>query len=240
MSSVAHHDASRSGVSVTAFGVASLRACETDKLENALIHDEYAAIMADTIGKDWTATLSGVKLDAMVTGIAARTRKIDSELLLGISNGIKQVVVLGAGLDCRPWRLHSDKNDQRMEGYESMFPSIAWYELDFQEVFDYKLGKLQSCGASTLFEYQALAANVCIDPWVEKLVSCGFKHQEQALWLLEGFTSYLTSEELTIVFDSLRSISSTGLKMIATFFCRPDAPSQSIYIDLKLTIHWNI
>lgn len=211
MSIVSHHDQSRSAVGSTAFGVAGLRAYETKKGEEALINDPFAETMANDNGENFLRNLDDNRLEIMITGIAVRTRKIDEEMIKGL-DGIDQVVVVGAGLDCRAWRIQSYLSP---EVYETYPKTKKWFELDFKEVFDYKLGKIQD--TKSYFQYIPVISNVCVDSWLEHLVSHGFNPKQKTLWLLEGFVGYLTEEELHIFMTTLANASALGSKLVATF-----------------------
>eukprot|EP00128_Syssomonas_multiformis_P000105 Colp12_sorted_trinity150504_noHs@33710 len=214
MASVAHHDQSRSKVSQTAFGVAKFRAMETAKGEGALIHDRFAALFQTPESDIWIKSLdlSGSKLDQMVYGIGVRTLRIDQEISSGLRSGITQVVVLGAGLDCRPWRIHENED---MNGVDCS--RVKWFEIDFAEVFEYKLDILEKANAQTPFQYVTASANIAVDNMMEKLKQSGYESSSPVIWVLEGFTGYLTEEELSETMKNLTLNSSKGSKLIATF-----------------------
>ncbi len=210
---VPHHDESRSKVSQTAFGVATFRAIETAK-SDALINDPFASMFHCPESAEWiqSLALNETKYDSMVTGIGIRTLKIDQEIANALHQSIDQVVVLGAGLDCRPWRI---SNNQDMKDIE--LGNIKWFEIDFAEVFDYKLNTLATANACTPFQYYNVAANTAVDNWTQKLQDAGYDATKPAIWLLEGFTGYLTEEELSKTMNDIASHSAKNSVLIATF-----------------------
>lgn len=210
MSSVHHHDQSRNKVGSTAFGVAKSRNIETNR-PDGLIRDPFAKLFASDDLHTFLEDLSSHGKDNMVTGIAVRTRIIDELMVQSLPN-IQQIVVLGAGLDCRPWRLNSYfTSEEQAIQYQSM----KYFEIEFQEVFDYKLHQLKD--QQPCFDYNPIDANVCVDNWTDALVTKGFDPSKPTFWLLEGFTGYLTPEELQICLNNLRKGSTSGSKLIATF-----------------------
>ena len=126
-----HHDISRKGVSSTAHLVAKIRASES-----LLFNDPYGDVLGGEIGEAFVQKVrldSGeAKLDELKALIVLRTKFIDDEILKAVGYefpGVSrpQIVSLGAGLDTRAWRLKT---------------SINYFEVDFKEIFDFKLQML--------------------------------------------------------------------------------------------------
>lgn len=208
---VQHHDKARAAVSSTAFVVASLRNAETNSLTSApLIHDPHAKAFANEVSDAWIQNLSADDLEEMVNGVAVRTRFIDDTILEGL-NRAQQVVVLGSGLDSRPWRLNPPGADR-----------IRWFEVDFKEVLDYKQTALEvdSGAKPPAVTYIPISANVCTDNWAAQLLENGFDGTAPTIWLLEGFTGYLKEEELRDLFCTIKPLSAAGSELIATFVGR--------------------
>jgi methyltransferase (TIGR00027 family) len=210
---IPHHDSSRAGVGKTAHGVASMRAWETRRESGGLICDPYAEVLGGEIGNDWLENGFVGKEDNredMISGLAIRTKAIDDELLhLLCEEGYVQVCVLGAGLDTRPWRLSLP---------DQINPNnIKWFELDFNEILEYKLNKLILAGAETNMIYRDIRTDLSLGDWSENLISSGYNKRSKTIWLLEGFTSYLTETELVLVFNIISSITADRSKLIATF-----------------------
>jgi methyltransferase (TIGR00027 family) len=220
MTEVSHHDACRTGVGKTAFGVAGFRAFESMKdPSERLIYDEFAISLL----KEENTQLPDLdklpvevreKLDHMINGLAVRTKKIDEELLSFISEA-DQIVVVGAGLDFRPWRIHNyiEKEEERIR----LFQGKRWIEIDFQEIFDYKLSHIAKTEAKTYFQYIPMADDCTVKGWEEKLIWKGYDSSAKTIWILEGLTGYLTEEELKQLMTSLTYITRSGSKMMITF-----------------------
>ena len=143
----------------------------------------------------------------LINGVAVRTRKIDDEAKQFLQKVPQsQVCVLGAGLDTRPWRI-DDTNSS----------NIKYFEVDFPEMFQYKLSVLSEAGASSKFDYICVNADLSLPGWTDKLVAAGFNPSLPTFWLLEGFTGYLTAEEFHAVFETMTSLSADGSRLVATF-----------------------
>src|SRR6185369_6761327 len=108
-------------VSDTALMVAACRALESEG-QDRFMHDPFAARLAGDRGM---AILQGLPHpEVMRFGVAVRTRLMD-ELLLETLAGqaIETVVIVGCGLDTRPWRLE-------------LPPGLRWVEVDFADMLD--------------------------------------------------------------------------------------------------------
>lgn len=219
-----HQDVSRRGVGKTAHAIAHLRGIAA---EMELLCDPFAKQLGGEIGelalKDWLVDGDGasvVSLGDWVNLIYLRSAKIDERIEWSIAtDGLRQVCVLGAGLDTRPWRLGLSQSSTSSKSacFSNLFRETSWIEVDFPEVFAWKKGVLGDvdclCG-----NYVAAEADLGrTKSWTEKILSKGFVESAPTLWLLEGLTGYLTEPELVILFDTLSEISSNGSKLLATF-----------------------
>lgn len=226
---ISHQDPARVGVGATAHIVAYYRQLETEKGDKALVVDPYAQFLALDIGiealksiswrlPDSSETLSEEDLQSLqINGMAVRTRKIDDEIFSALSNSnIKQVVVLGAGLDSRPWRLNMQSycnNDMKKHLSE-----VHWYEVDFPEIFNFKLDTLAQHDAKTCCIYHNVIADLSLTGWVDILKQSGYDSLQPSFWLLEGFINYLKEDEAATLLESLYSDNTvkSGSKILMT------------------------
>jgi methyltransferase (TIGR00027 family) len=217
--STSHQDTSRKEVGSTAHAVAYMRGLESQK-EDALVFDPYAIALGTEIGEATTNSFvnnvesadKSFNLDGWVSGIGVRSRKIDDSVVDAIQRGIRQVVVLGAGLDTRPWRLNSIKGID-----QTMLSEVRWYEVDFQELFDFKSRVLKTYEAIPAVDYREVVADLSVDDWDLKLLEQGYLPDRPTFWLLEGLTGYLTKEECLKLLTGLYQRSSSSSCMLATF-----------------------
>ena len=132
-------------VGATALGVAASRAAETAG-PNPLIRDDFARTLVSPAGPAW-ARLTDPKLAWLdgdeegqrkhrlgINYQAVRTHFFDEYFADAVSDGIRQVVILAAGLDSRAYRLDWPAD-------------TAVYEVDQPKVLEYKTGILDSNGA---------------------------------------------------------------------------------------------
>eukprot|EP00929_Paragymnodinium_shiwhaense_P051107 TRINITY_DN25730_c0_g2_i1.p1 TRINITY_DN25730_c0_g2~~TRINITY_DN25730_c0_g2_i1.p1 ORF type:complete len:279 (-),score=54.43 TRINITY_DN25730_c0_g2_i1:429-1265(-) len=198
---VEHHDAARKAVSSTALGVCALRAVESQKpVQERLIFDPFAALLSgeSMLSLPWVSTTGKTK-DFWVDFLAVRTRWIDDLLA---SPSPAQLVILGAGLDSRAYRLPALRN-------------VPVYELDFPEVLHAKTALLAE--SEPLADRKAVAANLGTDDWATTVMNAGFQRTKPSVWLLEGLTGYLTEAELSTLLDKVATLATAGSRMVVTF-----------------------
>ena len=99
------------------------RALETRRADG-ILRDPFAGKLAGERGLALSRNLPSPEWMAIFVGLRARV--IDEMLMQAITkHGIEVVVLLGAGLDARPWRL-------------DLPPQLRWIEVDFPDVLNYK------------------------------------------------------------------------------------------------------
>jgi len=212
-----HQDASRSNVSRTAFAVALMRGMES-KQANPLYVDPYAEELAGEFTwvtmenqiNEWRNTASRRTKEGLLNLVSTRTKIIDDFILQNLRDGsTEQIMVFGAGLDTRAWRLKLDK---------SQLKHVSYFEIDFPEIFNYKLPILERLGAISDFNYHTITADLSLPNWPEVVEKSGFDRTKKTLYLMEGFANYLKEEELTPLMTTVAALGPPGgCKLIGTF-----------------------
>lgn len=197
-------------VGSTALGVAAARAAETESA-NPLIQDPFARAFLDAAGDGmWSltsdATLSAQLVDiapelqsharVMVDFMAVRTAWYDQIFLDAVFAGIRQVVILAAGLDARTWRLPWPDG-------------TTVYELDQAKVLEFKSTTLERRGAQP----RARLVNVAVDlrqDWPTALAEAGFDASAPTMWSAEGLVRYLPAAAQDLLFERIDSLSPAG------------------------------
>lgn len=187
-------------------------ACQTAAgraLWSHVIHDPVAGILAgesfvrslyEKMKKDWlnnAREVSGVILAVRTLWIDARLEAaIDS--FDSIDHEGAQVVLLGAGMDARAYRL-------------SCLKKCTVFEVDFQELLEVKTALLQEAMGSTEHKQKAMtakslvrvAADIRDSDWFGKLQRCGFNPDKKTVWILEGIIYYLPHAEAMQALQSI-------------------------------------
>ncbi len=150
---------------------------------------------------------------ARSSGIA-RTRFIDDALVKALHDGIEQIVILGAGFDCRAYRI---PGIDRARVYEVDHPST--------------LTAKRQCLRRVLGELPAHVAFAEIDfnrqQLEDVLVGSGFEAARRTFFIWEGVTNYLSEQavDMTLQFISTTAVES---RLIFTYIHRGvlDAPKE--------------
>jgi methyltransferase (TIGR00027 family) len=176
----------------TARWTASVRAMESAR-EDRLFHDPWAAALAGKEGDEWIKQRSADS----VAPIVLRTRFFDDFLQrITTQNGIRQVVLMAAGLDTRAFRL-------------SWPDQTRLIELDHPSVLKYKEQVLGTAGAQPACVRQIIEVDLT-DPWGEALTEAGFDPRQPSGWLLEGFLFYLSNQSITHILDEVTCLAAPG------------------------------
>jgi len=176
----------------TAYWTAAVRAHESAR-EDRLIDDPWAAALAGPGGAGWIATRSAES----VVPIVLRTRYFDDCLQrITAEEGMRQVVLMAAGLDTRVFRL-------------SWPDQTRFFELDQPAVLGYKEKVLRSAGALPACARQTIGVDLT-EPWEAALVAAGFDRKQPAAYLLEGFLFYLETEGLERILDEVAVLAAPG------------------------------
>ncbi|OBJ50645.1 class I SAM-dependent methyltransferase [Mycobacterium sp. 1423905.2] len=204
-----------SGVGVTATIVAAGRAMAT-KDPRGLIHDPFAEPLVRAVGLDFFTKMMDGELDmsaiadvsptvarAMVDGNAVRTKYFDDYVLNATDAGIRQVVILAAGLDARAYRLP--------------WPAgTVVYEIDQPQVLEFKTTTLAHLGAEPSAARRAVAVDLRAD-WPTALQAAGLDSAAPTAWLAEGLLIYLKPQDQDQLFDNITALSAPESRIATEF-----------------------
>jgi methyltransferase (TIGR00027 family) len=197
-----------SGVGATATIVAAARAMAT-RDSRGLINDPFAEHLVRAVGIDLfvrmvdhgldlpaVETVSPARVRALIDGVVVRTKYFDDYLAEATDTGVRQVVILAAGLDARAYRLP--------------WPTgTVIYEVDQPRVIEFKTTTLAELGAEPTATRHTVAADLRGD-WSAALCATGFDPDRPTAWLAEGLLIYLTGEAQDRLFDNITALSEPG------------------------------
>lgn len=183
--------------------VAALRALESERSEEdgRLFCDPYARELA---GPEIFQELAerGESLGPRCPlCVALRTCHFDERCLEALERGLRQFVVLAAGLDSRAFRL-------------PLTPDARWFELDQPPVPEHKRQRLGR--SSPHCERHELGCDLRED-WTGSLVQAGFRRDEPTFWLIEGLLCYLTEEAVGTLLERVGTLSAPGSELACDF-----------------------
>lgn len=192
-------------VGSTALFVATARALEARKPEPLAV-DPYAELFCRAAGGDWAAViegnLPGHQLltsdfgEHFVNFQGARTRYFDDYFRRAVEAGVRQVVILAAGLDSRAYRL-------------SWPDGTTIFELDQPQVLAYKSYVLSQRGIRPGAQRREVAVDLRED-WPQALRDSGFDPEQPSAWIAEGLLIYLPAEAQAQLFTGIDNLAAPG------------------------------
>jgi methyltransferase (TIGR00027 family) len=202
-------------VSSTARYMALFRALETARRTDRLFEDRFAIRFLPMAWRAVVVIASAFSathfieraIDERGTGAwssaVARTRLIDDWIAEAIAAGARQVVLLGAGFDCRALRL-------------PCLAQIAIFELDRPQLLEEKRRRLGGLvGAHSNLRH--VSVDFLRDDIRARLSASGFVQNTRSLILWEGVTNYLSADAVANVFDLVSAICAPGSRIIFTY-----------------------
>ncbi len=134
--------------------------------------------------------------------VIARTKTIDAEFKRALDQGIKQILIFGAGFDSRGVRLGSKVKDTRIFELDAPLTQAAKIER-------YRLKKVEIPGSLT---YIPIDFNRESLP--ERLLQGGFEKDRPSLFILEGLAMYLQPESVDGTFRVIEEFSGAGSRVV--------------------------
>jgi methyltransferase (TIGR00027 family) len=165
--------------------------------------DPFAARLID--GPWWRKLLAraerrGEKFKPWVDGLVLRVAFIDAVIAEARP---RQVVILGAGLDTRAWRLESLRG-------------ARLFEVDHPATQRYKQRHAPALG-TPLAELHYVSVDFVRDDLAARLDAAGFDAAWPTLWIWEGVTMYLDDAALRSTLRAIRTLSAPGSTLLGHY-----------------------
>jgi len=122
--------------------------------------------------------------------LLCRTRAIDDAVKAAVGRGIKTVVILGAGLDTRAWRLRC-------------LEQARVFELDLPSVQAFKKQRVFALRGALPANVRFVPIDFAIARLDETLAAGGLNPQEPAIFVWEGVTQYLPAQAVDTVLKTV-------------------------------------
>jgi methyltransferase (TIGR00027 family) len=197
-----------------------------------LIVDKPPLIFEDTLA----AALLGAEAETLIdyhrlhgdhlvlsharTGVACRARYTEDRLAEGVRRGVRQYIILGAGLDTFAYR-------------SELANQVRVFEVDHPATQESKRRRLAEAGVAEPENVAYIAADLAVDPLIERLVSGGFDLARPAVVSWLGVTMYLDASAVAATLAALGGLA-TGTEIIVEYMVPAelrDADGQT-YVDL--------
>lgn len=226
--------ANREGPSQMAEGIAMQRFAESSKGENERIcYDPYAIhfIRPEIIefGKKHPEEAKELienterLFPGLSSSIMARVRYFDDFVKKSIEDGLKQLVILGAGYDTRAYRI------------EELKENVNIFEMDHPNTQGFKIEKIKEIFGSIPENVIYVPVDFEKEKIGKKLIENGFIGSKKTLFILEGLVMYIPPESVAEIFLFITENSVKGSTVIFDYY-----PKSVVDGTSKLEIGQNI
>jgi methyltransferase (TIGR00027 family) len=208
--------------SLTATWVAAWRGAATyvkptiveDPIAESLVTPFYAWLLsgarrspaAMTVVNDAVSRVSGGRSAHMML----RTRAIDDAIAEAVAGGARQIVILGAGLDARAFRMRE-------------LSECTVFEVDHPSTQSYKRPRV-SVLPPVAKAVRFVGADLEHDDVATRLSESGLDVDARTVFLMEGLCMYLSGEAIDATLRSIRASSASGSTLLVTYFERVGHP----------------
>jgi len=191
------------GVGYTALLVAGWRALHAVS-PRPLVRDEYAKLFIAAAQDPYLGSVlanpgTSENETAYPRLYGVQTRFFDDFFTATGDAGIRQAVIVAAGLDSRAYRL------EWSEG-------TTVFELDLPKVLEFKAHVLGEHGATPRARRSEVAADLRTD-WATPLQAAGFDPHSPSAWSVEGVLPYLTDEAQNTLFTRITQLCAPGSRI---------------------------
>ncbi len=139
--------------------------------------------------------------------VAVRTRYIDDALLDALRGGLAQVVILGAGFDCRAYRL---PGIEQVRVFEADHPATQPHK---REIVTRRLGAIPP-------HVTLVPVDLTAQPLDAVMTSAGYRTGARTFFVCEGLTHYLSPEVVDAVFRYAARSAAAGSRLVFTYIQR--------------------
>ncbi|MFJ5643909.1 class I SAM-dependent methyltransferase [Streptomyces sp. NPDC093223] len=195
----------------TAVGVARVRARETER-QDALFRDPLAQAFAAAGGRAPSAVpppgdeAARRRRLGVAFSIVIRTKFLDDLLERASASGVRQVVLLGAGMDSRAFRTDWPEGTRL-------------FEVDTAVPLDFKASVLRQERAVPRCERITVPVDLR-DDWPGALAVAGHDPAEPTVWIAEGLLIYLPEDAVELLLARVGARSAAGSRMGLTLGSR--------------------
>ncbi|SHG26885.1 class I SAM-dependent methyltransferase [Streptoalloteichus hindustanus] len=184
-------------------------------VEKRLVHDPLASRLlplglrlAAQIGRwpgahDWMATAVERKAPGIWGGVLCRKRYIDDKVREAVATGVRQLVVLGAGLDTRAHRFAAEHG-------------VRAFDVDLPANIEAKRRRLAGTPESLRRDVALVRLDFESDDLGQCLARNGFGADQAAVFVWEAVTQYLTEDAVRRTLRFLGTAAS-GSRLVFTY-----------------------
>jgi methyltransferase (TIGR00027 family) len=194
--------------SFTAAAVSAARSVAgVDRVASALLPPPFGAVLATleqlSAWSPWVARAVNVASFGLVDHNELRTAAIDEALADAMAAGVDQLVILGAGLDARAWRV------------EALSRSVV-FEVDHPSTQTYKRSRIAT-RRPLAKEVRYVAVDFETDSLAAALERAGHDATKRTMWIWEGVTPYLDRAAIRATLAVVAERSAPASRLAVTY-----------------------
>lgn len=192
--------------SFTASAVAAARAVAgVDEMAESLVGGIAGFVArAAAGGRTARSRIVNVATLGLVDHMGLRTLAIDAAVRDAAAAGARQIVVLGAGLDARAWRMRA------------ALAEATVFEVDHPATQAYKRARVAG-RAPAAREVKFVSVDFARDSLGDALARAGHDAGAATLWLWEGVVPYLPLDAVRTSLDAITARSAPGSRIAVTY-----------------------
>ena len=164
-----------------------------------------------------------ITIPGILLHYALRKKCIAALARSALTNGARQVVVVGAGFDPLCLDLQRD------------FPDVQFWEIDHPATQRHKARVFLQIDGERL-HFVAVDLNAALDG--ETLIKSGFDPAQRTFWIAEGLLMYLPADIVFSLMRTLKSLSASGSEFAFTFMERQSDGRIRFHSQSKLVDWW--
>jgi methyltransferase (TIGR00027 family) len=155
--------------------------------------------------------------------VVVRTRYIDDLLGAALQRGVDQVVIFGAGFDCRAYRI---RGIERTRVFEVDHPITQGKK---QDVLRRRLGALPPHVAMVAIDFNTHTLDMVMP-------GAGYRREAQTFFICEGVTHYLSAGAVDTLLQYVARNAAVGSQMVLTYIHRAALEGSVTYAGAERTL----
>jgi methyltransferase (TIGR00027 family) len=154
--------------------------------------------IARALGKDYETGRKDREVSGMSNLMLIRTRFIDDHLVSALKDGARQLVILGAGFDTRPYRFAELLKDKTV------------FEVDRRSTQRIKKQRLTDASIAVPPNVRFIEIDFKKDALRDVLINAGYQPAEKAFFIWEGVSMYLREPDVRETLRTITAIAAPG------------------------------
>jgi len=193
---------------------------DVDPLAGELLDGPLGLVVRAARGRPLRTAAVNVATFGLVDHAALRTQAIDAAVHEAVGAGLRQVALLGAGLDARAWRMPD-------------LADVSVFEVDHPATQRYKRSRVGNRPARAR-DVRFVPIDFGRDSLADVLARAGHDAGSPTFWLWEGVTPYLTIDAVRATLESIAARSAPGSRIAVTYATPRAAPLGASFTRVAL------